>query len=103
MMRDPAQAPKSQRSAQSPLGKDGPTDRTSRSWRPRWKYGGGAGKDRGGDLVVRERLSQIRSTPPGWPLVVRERLSQIREVLDAAGLAALVDEVETTELEMTHD
>jgi hypothetical protein len=46
--------------------------------------GGGTGKDRGGDLVVRGRLSQIR------------------EVLDA-GLAALVDEVETTKVEMTHD
>ena len=43
------------------------------------------GKDRGSDLVVR------------GPAV------NIREVLDAAGLASLVDEVETTEVEMTHD
>jgi len=47
--------------------------------------GGGTGKDRGGDLVVR------------GPAV------NIREVLDAAGLASLIDEVETTEEEMTHD
>jgi hypothetical protein len=47
--------------------------------------GGGTGKDRGGDLVVRGPLSQVR------------------EVLDAAGLASLVDEVGTTEVEMTHD
>jgi hypothetical protein len=30
-------------------------------------------------------------------------LSTIREVLDAAGLASLVDEVETTKVKMTHD
>jgi hypothetical protein len=47
--------------------------------------GGGTGKDRGGELVV------------CGPAV------NIREVLDAAGLASLVDEVETTEVEMTHD
>ena len=47
--------------------------------------GGGTGKDRGSDLVVR------------GPAV------NIREVLDAAGPASLVDEVETTEVEMTHD
>jgi hypothetical protein len=47
--------------------------------------GGGTGKDRGVDLVVR------------GPAV------SIREVLDAAGLAPRVDEVETTEVEMTHD
>jgi hypothetical protein len=29
--------------------------------------------------------------------------ANIREVLDAARLASLVDEVETTEVEMTHD
>jgi hypothetical protein len=43
------------------------------------------GQDRGGDLVV------------CGPAV------NIREVLDAAGLASLVDEVETREVEMTHD
>ena len=47
--------------------------------------GGATGKDRGGDLVVR------------GPAV------NIRDVLDAAGLASLVDEVESTEVEMTHD
>jgi hypothetical protein len=47
--------------------------------------GGGAGKDRGGDLVVR------------GPAV------SIREVLDVVGLASLVDEVEATQVEMTHD
>jgi hypothetical protein len=47
--------------------------------------GGATGKDRGGDLVVR------------GPAV------SIREVLDAARLPSLVDEVETTEVEMTHD
>jgi hypothetical protein len=47
--------------------------------------GGGTGKDRGSDLDVR------------GPAV------NIREVLDAAGLASLVDEVETTEVEVTHD
>jgi hypothetical protein len=47
--------------------------------------GGGTGKDRGGDLVV------------CGPAV------SIQEVLDAAGLASLVDEVEITEVEMTHD
>jgi hypothetical protein len=67
------------------LGNDGPTDRTSWSWRPALEDGGGTGKDRGGDLVVRGPAANTR------------------EVLDVAGLAALVDEVETTEVEMTHD
>jgi hypothetical protein len=47
--------------------------------------GGATGKDRGGDLVAR------------GPAV------SVREVLDAAKLPSLVDEVETTEVEMTHD
>jgi hypothetical protein len=47
--------------------------------------GGATGKDRGGDLVVR------------GPAV------SIRDVLDAARPPSLVDEVETTEVEMTHD
>jgi hypothetical protein len=57
----------------------------ARAGGPALEDGGGTGKDRGGDLVVR------------GPAV------SIREVLDAAGLASLVDEVETTEVEMTHD
>jgi hypothetical protein len=47
--------------------------------------GGGTGKDRGGDLVVEGQLSKIRkySAAAGWPW--------------------LVDEAETTEVEMTHE
>jgi hypothetical protein len=84
MVRDPAQAPI-------------PTIRAVSAWQ-RWsdrshdlelaaalEDGGGTGKDRGSDLDVR------------GPAV------NIREVLDAAGLASLVDEVETTEVEVTHD
>jgi hypothetical protein len=62
-----------------------PTDRMSWSWRPALEVGGGTGKDRGGDLVV------------CGPAV------SIRGVLGGGGLAALVDEVEATEVEMTHD
>jgi hypothetical protein len=62
----------------------GPTDRASRSWAG-LEHGGATGKDRGGDLVVR------------GPAV------NIRDVLYAARLPSLVDEVETTEVEMTHD
>jgi hypothetical protein len=47
-------------------------------------------------------MAAARARIAGGDLVVRGRLSQIREVLDA-GLAALVDEVETTKVEMTHD
>jgi hypothetical protein len=39
----------------------------------------------------------------GGDLVVRGPAIHIREVLDAAGLASVVDEVETTEVETTHD
>ena len=48
--------------------------------------GGGTGKDRGGDLGVRGPLSASGkySTPP-------------------PALASLVDEAETTEVELTHD
>jgi hypothetical protein len=55
------------------------------SWRPVLEDGGGTGKDRGGDLVVR------------GPAV------SIRGVLGGGGLAALVDEVEIAEVEMTDD
>jgi hypothetical protein len=85
MVRDPTSAP--------PI----PTIRAVSAWQ-RWpdrshepelaaglEDGGATGKDRGGDLVVR------------GPAV------NIRDVLDAARLPSLVDEVETTEVEMTHD
>jgi hypothetical protein len=84
MVRDPAQAPI-------------PTIRAVSAWQ-RWcdrahelelaaalEDGGGTGKDRGGDLVVEGQLSKIRmySAAAGWPW--------------------LVDEAETTEVEMTHE
>jgi hypothetical protein len=77
--------PKSHRSAQSPLWQRWFDRSHELELAAALEDGGRTGKDRGGELVVR------------GPAV------SIREVLDAAGLASIVDEVETTEVEMTHD
>jgi hypothetical protein len=56
-----------------------------------------------GTVIFRAIATTATWNDRGGDLVVRGPAIHIREVLDAAGLASVVDEVETTEVETTHD